>query len=248
MALPSLRLLPADRRRRNAFVLALLVEALFIAMLLGLGAFQPLRKVTSALKTLTLTPPAPVAAPTPTRASHGRAGAKAPTPAPRAPKPQIVAPTPELPPGYIVLNRRDYAASDIGKLASHRGEIGSGEATGARDGNGAGNSDGPGGARLYNAEWYREPSEGELALYLPRDRRGPGWAMIVCKTAPRYHVEDCRQLGESPPGSGLASALRQAAWQFQVLPPRIDGKPIIGAWVRIRFDFSVRRDGTAEGG
>jgi protein TonB len=62
--------------------------------------------------------------------------------------------------------------------------------------------------------------------------------MIACKTIEHYHVENCQELDESPPGSGLARALRQAAWQFLVRPVRVDGHVMIGSWVRIKFTFT----------
>jgi protein TonB len=49
-------------------------------------------------------------------------------------------------------------------------------------------------------------------------------------------------MGESPLGSGFARAVREAAWQFRVLPPRINGQPVIGAWVRIRITYGVEAE------
>ena len=102
-----------------------------------------------------------------------------------------------------------------------------------------GPGEGPGGSHLYNAEWYRRPSHAEIAGYMPPGGVPAGaWAEIACRTIPGNQVENCRSLGESPVGSGLARGLRLAAWQFRVLPPRVDGRPLIGAWVRIHLDFT----------
>jgi protein TonB len=146
-------------------------------------------------------------------------------------------PVPKVQVPWIQLSRDQFAASDISKIAKHPAEA-SGDSSSAKGG-AYGPGEGPGGATLYNAEWYREPTHAEMVTYMPhRDVTG-GWAMIACKTQEHYHVDDCQELGESPAGSGLARALRQAAWQFLVRPPRLDGKPMIGAWVRIRFDFTA---------
>jgi protein TonB len=71
---------------------------------------------------------------------------------------------------------------------------------------------------------------------LPRNAPD-GWGLIACKTIPGNRVDDCVELGNSPPGSHLASAVRQAAWQFRVRPPRKGGKAMIGEWVRIRIEY-----------
>ena len=167
-------------------------------------------------------------------AKHQAAKASHPQPV----TPQVV-PTPvpkSVPLALIPLSRQEFAAADISHMARHESDS-SGSSGDSKAAYGPG--EGPGGARLYNAEWYREPSRAEMAGYMPAAGAAPGsWAMIACKTVEHFHVDSCLQLDESPPGSGLARGLRQAAWQFLIRPPRIDGKPMIGAWVRIRFDFT----------
>ena len=165
----------------------------------------------------------------------------------KAPKPIVKVPEPKAAPPPLFQNELTDAV-DISKLPNHKGEqvaegtggAGSGADTGTAYGPGAG----PGGARLYNAEWYREPSHAELATYLPHTMPdGGGWGEIACKTVEHYGVEDCYELGESPPGSGLSRAARQASWQFKIRPPRIGGQMQVGAWVRIHIEWSVTREG-----
>lgn len=98
----------------------------------------------------------------------------------------------------------------------------------------------PNGEPLYAAAWYREPRNDELRGYLST-ASGPGWGLIACRTAPDYRVEDCVGLDEYPMGSQITRAVLAAAWQFRVRPPRVGGKPMIGAWVRIRIDYSLRQ-------
>ncbi len=81
----------------------------------------------------------------------------------------------------------------------------------------------------------------QLRTYLPREVARGSWALIACQTITHNQVENCAQLGESPRGSGLSKAMRLAAWQFRVRPPRIDGKPMVGTWVRIRIDFGKEK-------
>lgn len=147
------------------------------------------------------------------------------------PPPQPV-PTTRPSTSFIHLSREDFAASDISRF-SHANSGDAGTSSKAQ-----GPGEGPGGARLYRAMWYREPTDAELRPYIEHSAPPGSWAIIACQTVEHYHVENCRELDEYPLGSGLARGLRRAAWQFLVWPPRIDGKPQVGTWVSIRFDFS----------
>jgi protein TonB len=162
-------------------------------------------------------------------------------PRPSQPPPVAPPPVPSVPQVALLGGMDLFNAADVSKM--HGADAGDGEGSGKGSGKDSasayGPGEGPGGKRLYEAEWYREPTHAEMATYMPRNFTG-GSAMIACQTIPNYRVENCRELGETPVGSGLSRALRQAAWQFRVLPPRINGKQVIGAWVRIRFDYTVK--------
>lgn len=173
-------------------------------------------------------------APKPTPRSDDKRQRKADVVRPKAP--EVPADTPTGPLKMMIVSSDVFAASDIGRIRSQPAGATAGGPEGD-DSEGAG--EGPGGAPLYNAQWYREPTAAEMAYYLPKGMPRAGWGMIICKTVADYRVEDCRELGESPQGSGFARSIRQAAWQFRVRPPRLGGKPLIGAWVRIRYEMTV---------
>jgi protein TonB len=179
----------------------------------------------------------PSPAPSPSRTA---APSKAKQPAPRPiehkalplvpDKPQIPSRNPL--PMLLRLSAADLAASDISKLPK------------ATDGTGAGDSAvvgrAPNGEVLYAAEWARHPTDAELSGYLPKNAPD-GYGLVACRTIPDNRVDDCIELENYPAGSHLASAVRQAAWQFRVRPPRKGGKPLIGEWVRIRIDYYTTR-------
>lgn len=216
---------------------------LLILLLLRLGVIPTRPPRESRPPNFTLLPAGEKAAPV-ARPRTARRAAAASRTAPLPPPPPVPMPVP-TPAPTLALSREAFAATDIGRMTRAPSDDADGEEgadTAVDTAAVAGPGEGPGGARLYNAQWYREPPAGALALYLPGGPQ-PGWATIACRTEPRFKVGNCRELDESPRGSGLSRALRQAAWQFQVRPPRLGGKPLIGAWVRIRFDFSARKPG-----
>lgn len=241
---PSARDRPTRSRRAASFALALAIEVLLLLAFFTLNfrerkrpEFEGGRLTTfdvssesEADRSASPQKPAEVA-PAPTRP---------PRPVPPIPSPRIE--LPERPLQMIEVTREEYLSGDISKL----GTAANGPSQGPQLAQGRGRSPGdsarvgtaPNGEPLYAAEWYREPTQTELAAYLPKTRmQGTGWGLIACRTAPRYRVEDCVELGNSP-GARLAGAARQAAWQFLVRPPRKGGKPMIGEWVRIRIEIT----------
>lgn len=242
----------SPRERAVAFVLALATVALVFVIMVRMGAFVPFVEPGGArLVAIDLGQTAQA-----DKGEKSEPAKTAPTQADRATQPADpvvqTAPPPvpvpgkvQWPEGFIELSRQDYAATDVSRMKRQAaGGAASPDGAGGGEGNSAG--EGPGGVRLHNAQWYREPTDAEIGPYLPPVRAPGSWAMIACRTVDRYHVEDCQELDESPRGSGLARALRQAAWQFLVRPPRINGKPQVGEWVRIRFDFTKVKGESAE--
>ncbi|HEX7852626.1 MAG TPA: hypothetical protein VF503_02930 [Sphingobium sp.] len=230
------------KRRGTALVLTILVHLLMLLLLLLTHGPQIVKKVEdNGLVTFSVMPDAQkknAGEKTKAETKQADKAAAAPNPKPAEPAPPSVAPKPkDETPSFIQLSPSDFAAADVGKIPSRGAANGAGGSTGNSKAV-AGPGEGPGGVQLYEAEWYRRPTDAELATYMPPNPPREGWGLVACKTIENFHVENCQTLGESPTGSGLAKAVRQAAWQFLVRPPRIDGKSQVGAWVRIRIDYT----------
>lgn len=150
-----------------------------------------------------------------------------PSSAPLPPAPAEPLPAPAVPRiGVRIRGGQAYGPTDRAGSAS------------ARDTERVGTA--PNGEPLYAAAWYREPRDDELRGYLST-ASGPGWGLIACRTAADYRVEDCVGLDEYPSGSQITRAVLAAAWAFRVRPPRLGGKQLVGAWVRIRIDYGTAR-------
>jgi len=156
-------------------------------------------------------------------------------------RPQDVEP-PQRQIALIPLSRDQMASTDIAamKPPANRAPVGPafGPAGSASPGDSEVVGTAPDGEPLYAARWYREPSPSELRGYLETANQA-GWALIACRTASQWRVEDCVGLGEYPQGSQLERAVLAAAWQFQVRPPRRGGQSLVGSWVRIRITYTT---------
>ncbi len=233
---------PSPRRRALALALALAIELLLLLAFLTLD-FPPDRRPEFKGGTVaTFDLAADSETPEKTAQKQAAAAEQPPRPVPPTVKPPP--PLPDLPLPMIIVTKEVYAAADIAKLGSNAPGAGAPFAGGSSPGDSERVGTGPNGEPLYAAEWYREPTNAQLAGYLPkRMPEGGGSGLVACRTAERYRVEDCVELGSTPAGSRLAAAVRQAAWQFLVRPPRVGGKPLVGEWVRIRIDYNVEAAG-----
>ncbi len=240
------------RSRLTSFLLALAAAALVILMLIELGVVpavmldksQPISVMMLGGSKSTEVKSVSVKA-----ASKGAAKQS-----PKVTRPvAVVTPPPKVPPppikwNVIPLTRQEFAQSDIStkptrSAAATPGDDGDNGNESKNSGSSYGPGEGPGGEQLYNAEWYVEPTDAQMAFYMPKNGVvADGYGDVACKTIPDFRVEDCHELSETP-GSGFSRAVREAAWQFRVRPPRIGGKLQVGAWVRIHYTFTtIRKD------
>lgn len=235
-------------RRTLAISLAVLIPALLLLMLLSWGFEEqpdfsetPISVVTLEATEISDEPPEP-SSPEPARAKEQP---MSPQPAPQEPPPSAPAQpnaaqaAQPLPPP-VIATPAPAASPSTPRPSGGRvyGPPNIGGSSSSRDTERVGTA--PNGEPLYAAAWYREPRDDELRGYLST-ASGPGWGLIACRTAPDYRVEDCVGLDEYPNGSQINRAVLAAAWAFQVRPPRLGGRPLVGAWVRIRIDYGTKR-------
>lgn len=233
------------RRRGAALVLALAIETLLVLLLLFMIPPTPGSNKPGTTTIFSVSAEDEAESSEATKAESKpraeKAAARPPTPRPpMVPPPVPVPPTPRGPLPFLVMTREEYRAAQISNLPQRPSESAAAGGSSASDNDTplAGGS-APGGEPLYRAEWYRRPRQAELETYLPRRWAREGSGLIACRTIARYHVDDCKILGETPSGSGYGYAVLQAAHQFLVRPPRVGGKEMVGAWVSIRIDYTV---------
>lgn len=247
---------PGARRRAGAIALMAAIEIALLLALLSLGAGQggegAPQEVLTTFDAREDQAPSPEPEPQPQQPS-----APAPTAPAQVQRPQpLVVPQPDaLPPPPVILQTPNTqtpppAPPPASPAAPAKPRITAvirsdmAGAAGPVDRGVPGDSEriagasGPNGEPLYRARWYREPYPQELRGYLST-AQGPGWALINCQTVPDFKVDHCVLVDEYPAGSNMGRAVLAAAWQFLVRPPRVGGQSQVGAWVRIRIDYTI---------
>jgi periplasmic protein TonB len=226
---------PPLQRRASGLALAVAVNVALLLLLLTLGRFAPEAKKASQALMVDLVPESHSAAATTNIKVTLKPNPRSQKQPPKSPpivlpsKPTIAVPPARSskPAPFIEMSSAEMAASDLRALPKGgSGSEGDSEVVGT----------GPHGEVLYAAEWARHPTDAQLSGYLPANAPD-GYGLIACRTIPGDRVDDCIELDQEPRGSHLASAVRQAAWQFRVRPPRKNGVPLVGSWVRIEIDY-----------
>lgn len=239
--------------RAGGIILALIAELLFVLALLSLSIAPPGEKREESLMTVFGVTPEPTAEKTEQDSPKPAENAsRSPEPTEQEESPvetpnPVVSPQPSpVPPPVVAMPSPVPAPASPPAQPKAKAVIKPGRVYGPVDKGVPGDSErvgsGPNGEPLFAAAWYREPYDDELKGYLST-ARGPGSALIACRTVPDFRVEDCYEIGESPQGSGIGRAVIAAAWQFRVRPPRVGGVSKVGEWVRIRIDYGVRVSG-----
>ena len=231
------------QRRASGFALALGVNLLLLLVLWGLGVVASDKRPRSTAITIDLVPESHSAASTETTKAvvrQTRTASNQPTPKPPPiilpVKPTITPPAPaEKSQPWIEMSHDQLASAEsaqhclVRRRQRRRQRVSRSRSAMEK--------------LLFNAEWAREPTDAELSGYLPSNPPD-GWGLVACKTIAGDRVDDCIELDQYPHGSHLAAAVRQAAWQFRVRPPRKGGRELVGSWVRIRIDYSFSRSGS----
>jgi protein TonB len=239
------RLRTEGGRRAAALGLALLLEAILILLLLTLGDEGGIGKKTGEILSTfdageeVEEAPEPEKPPEPEQERPPTAQAQPDQPQPVQPQ---AAPTPPA----VQLPRETGPKVEIQQLPREPAKPSPARPPMGPPAPRAGRNDTPvvgrraNGQPVYRADWYREPTEQELAGY-KSTMNGPGYGIIECQTAPNFRVENCEFIGEYPAGSRIGRAWLEASWQFKIRPPRKGNSYLVGEWVRIRLTLDTER-------
>lgn len=80
----------------------------------------------------------------------------------------------KLPSNIIWMTSEEFKATDINNIRPQHADSGAGTGN-SGDAEAKGNGEGPGGEKLYPADWYREPTDAEMAYYM-KGKSQSGWA------------------------------------------------------------------------